>query len=285
MQLHRFNDVAAFYERAENYLLQHEAHHNLLLGLCSALLDDPQRYGPLPPHMATVEEDGEIEAVTLMTPPHNLVLSKMRSLDAAAVIAAALQRDAVDVPGAGGPSLEAQRFAEAWTAETGQPHHKTMSLRIYQLEAVQPVPQAPGHLRLATPADRDLLILWANAFTIEALGGTMTGNAPGVVDRLIVGNNLYVWDDGQPVSMVAVTGPTPNGIRVNMVYTPPEHRKQGYATASVAALSQRLLDEGRRFVFLFTDLANPTSNHIYQLIGYRPVCDVDTYAFNSPRAQ
>jgi uncharacterized protein len=282
MELHRFDDVATFYNRAEVYLLQHEAYHNLMLGLCGVLLDDPHRYGPLPPYVATVEENGELEAVVLMTPPHNLILSKMRSLEAAAVIAAALQRNAINVPGVHGPSLEAHRFAEAWKAATGHPYHKTMAMRIYQLEEVQPVPQAPGHLRLAIPADRDLLISWAKAFNVEALGSTETGNAPGVVDRLTAAGSLYLWDDEQPVSMVATTGPTPNGIRVNMVYTPLEHRKRGYATSLVAAVSQHLLEQGRRFVFLFTDLANPTSNHIYQQIGYRPICDVDTYAFNSP---
>ena len=40
-----------------------------------------------------------------------------------------------------------------------------------------------------------------------------------------------------------------------------------------------LLDGGRRFCFLFTDLANPTSNSIYQRIGYRPVTDVDQWTF------
>ena len=80
-----------------------------------------------------------------------------------------------------------------------------------------------------------------------------------------------MWDHGGPVSMASATGPTPNGIRVNGVYTPPEHRGRGYATACVAALSARLLAEGRRFCFLFTDAANPTSNAIYQRIGYVPL--------------
>jgi hypothetical protein len=48
---------------------------------------------------------------------------------------------------------------------------------------------------------------------------------------------------------------------------------------------QAMLDAGRTFCFLFTDLANPTSNHIYQQIGYRPVCDVDSYAFSEPEQE
>jgi predicted GNAT family acetyltransferase len=93
---------------------------------------------------------------------------------------------------------------------------------------------------------------------------------------------MFLWEDGgRAVSMVGVSGETPNGIRVAPVYTPPELRGRGYASACVAAVTQAQFDRGRRFCFLFTDLANPTSNKIYQAIGYEPVCDVDEYRFEA----
>ncbi|MDP8927425.1 MAG: GNAT family N-acetyltransferase, partial [Actinomycetota bacterium] len=76
------------------------------------------------------------------------------------------------------------------------------------------------------------------------------------------------------------TGPTPNGIRVGPVYTPPDLRNRGYASALVASLTQRELDAGRSFCFLYTDLANSTSNKIYQRIGYEPVTDISVYLFD-----
>ena len=79
--------------------------------------------------------------------------------------------------------------------------------------------------------------------------------------------------------MAGYAGPTPNGIRIGAVYTPPDLRRQGFASAVTASLSQHLLDQGRKFCFLFTDLLNPTSNKIYQQVGYRPVSDVDRYDF------
>ena len=85
-----------------------------------------------------------------------------------------------------------------------------------------------------------------------------------------------MWCDSAPgrmVSMAIWTGLTPHGVRIGMVYTPPQFRGRGYASNCVAALTRRLLDSGRSFCFLFTDLANPTSNKIYQAIGYRHVCD------------
>jgi hypothetical protein len=88
---------------------------------------------------------------------------------------------------------------------------------------------------------------------------------------------VFVWDDGRPVSMAAWAGRTGRGVRVNFVYTPPEYRRRGFASACVADLTQHLLAEGHAFCCLFTDLANPTSNSIYQKIGYRPVCDVSDF--------
>jgi predicted GNAT family acetyltransferase len=93
--------------------------------------------------------------------------------------------------------------------------------------------------------------------------------------------HLVLWEvEGTPVSMAGYSGSTPNGIRVAPVYTPPENRGKGFAGACVAALSQKLLDDGRKFCFLYTDLANPTSNHIYQTIGYEPVADATVYSFS-----
>ena len=79
--------------------------------------------------------------------------------------------------------------------------------------------------------------------------------------------------------MAACIGATPKGIRIGGVYTPPDERRRGYATALVAEVSRIKLAEGKALCFLFTDLANPTSNSIYQKIGYRPVCDFAEYRF------
>jgi len=81
------------------------------------------------------------------------------------------------------------------------------------------------------------------------------------------------------VSLAGVGGATPNGSRIGPVYTPPELRNRGYASACVATLSRRLLAEGKQFLFLFTDLRNPASNHVYEKLGYEPVCDMQEIRF------
>ena len=91
----------------------------------------------------------------------------------------------------------------------------------------------------------------------------------------------YIWEDNAPVSLAAGSQFSVTTSRIGPVYTPPAYRRKGYATACVAALSQKLLDEGCDRCFLLTDLENPTSNHIYQQIGYIPVCEWHEYSFIS----
>jgi hypothetical protein len=90
-----------------------------------------------------------------------------------------------------------------------------------------------------------------------------------------------LWEDEEPVSLAGWGGRTPNGIRIGPVYTPPEHRRRGFGSAVTAEVSARQLAAGRRFCFLYTDRANPTSNKIYMDLGYEPVCDSVYYAFES----
>jgi predicted GNAT family acetyltransferase len=91
---------------------------------------------------------------------------------------------------------------------------------------------------------------------------------------------LYLWIDGEPVSMAARVRETAHGSAVSAVYTPPQFRGRGYATSCVGELCRQILHEGRRFCALFADLANPVSNSIYQRIGFRQVADFDQVHFS-----
>jgi predicted GNAT family acetyltransferase len=281
-QLTRHPSAAAFLAAAGPFLAEREAEHNLLLGLCVELERDPHTFGPDDPYFATVADGGQVVAAALMTPPHNLTLS-LATPGALALIADDLATDWPALPGVAGPAEQARTFAEHWRARTGAAVHQHMALRIYQLTAVTPAARAPGRLRVATDADRSLVEAWLAGFQQDAAGDAHPDPARirRATDRWLAGGSrtLYLWEDGQPVSMAGVAGPTPHGIRIGAVYTPPALRRRGYASAVVAAASQAQLDAGRTFCFLYTDLANPTSNHIYQEIGYRPVCDVTEYRF------
>ena len=140
-------------------------------------------------------------------------------------------------------------------------------------------------MRLADASDRELLLAWVGAFAGRRYArDPRRPRAPsGSIDARLAGGDagFALWEaGGRPVSLVGFGGPTPNGIRIGPVYTPPELRGRGYASALTAQLSQRQLDCGRRFCFLYTDLANPTSNAIYMRIGYEQVCDSRELAFS-----
>lgn len=96
----------------------------------------------------------------------------------------------------------------------------------------------------------------------------------------IADRQLYVWEDGRPVSIAAWAGPTDHGARLALVYTPPEWRRKGYATSCVAALTRLLLQRGAEFCFLYADAAKATPNGVYRRIGYRPGCDWQQWHFD-----
>lgn len=130
-----------------------------------------------------------------------------------------------------------------------------------------------GMARLAGIGDRDLLVRWMVCFAEDVGFGEGGDEAQFVDDRLSYGG-LRLWERaGEPVSFAGVSRPGAGIVRVGPVYTPSEHRRHGYGTAVTAALTQATLDAGAAGVVLFTDLANPTSNAIYQTIGYEPVED------------
>jgi hypothetical protein len=175
-------------------------------------------------------------------------------------------------------------FVARWSSVTGRAHRLELAEHIYALSEVIPPLPPDGGWRLAGEPDRALLMAWADAFQREALPERMAvRDLEPMIDRWIgcIGRAAYLWEvGGRPVSLVGVGSPTPNGVRIGPVYTPPGDRGRGYATALTAAASRVQLESGYRLCFLFTDLGNPTSNRIYQAIGYEPVTDIDQYRFD-----
>jgi uncharacterized protein len=285
VHLVRHSDAAAFADRVRPMLLgpgrDGEARHHLLLGLSQTLIARPDVYPNF--HLWTVEEGRRTLLAALQTPPHNLTVSRPASTDALEFLAVELARTGSSLPGVTAALPEAEDFAARWAEATGARVSRRAALAIHRLVRVRQPPPVAGTMRRAVEADRELLLEWITAFDVEAHEeADASGMADIVGGRLRGGRDagLVLWEiEAEPVSLAGFTGPTPSGIRVGPVYTPPEHRRRGYASALVAELSAQLLADGRRFCFLYTDLANPTSNHIYRAIGYERVCDSADFAF------
>lgn len=286
VRLRSLPDVAAFLDVAGDFLAAREAEHCLPLGISAQIQVVPELFGADPPSFAVVTDEADrVVAATLRTPPMNQVLSEVDDEDAIDVLVEGLAGE--PLPGLVGPAEAARAFANRWAERTGAAAVLQVAERIFRLErVVPPARPARGRWRMAEPRDRQLVADWLTAFGDEATPGhpSRTEDPLTIADRWITGTyrSIYLWEDGgRVVSLVGVGGQTPNGIRIGPVYTPPADRNRGYASALTAAASGDQLDRGRRFCFLFTDLANPTSNDIYRQIGYEPVRDVDMYRFES----
>ena len=120
---------------------------------------------------------------------------------------------------------------------------------------------------------------WMNAFEGEIMGRAHEDTVRKLTARRIDAGEVFLWDNDGTVSMAMVVRKSAYGAVVGGVYTPPELRGRGYASCCVAGLSQAQLDAGKDYCALFTDLANSTSNHIYQEIGYQPICDFKHFVF------
>ena len=282
LRVRRFPDVRSFLAIGGAFLAAREAEHNLILGLCSRLSADPYAYSQ-PPYLAIALDGERVVATALRTPPHNVILSQA---DAPAAIHS-IARDAHEVfgslPGVLGSKIDALAFVETWRELTGTDAQRIMVNRIYRASETRLPDSVPGFMRTYRTNDRAAVVEWLGAFLEEALPGRTVHEPPDVLLDRRVGDpdgGLLLWEDSDgPVSLAGFGNPTPNGIRVGPVYTPPALRGRGYASALVAHMTDALLRRGHGFCFLFTDLANPTSNDIYQRVGYEPVSDVEEYAF------
>ena len=282
MRLERFGDAAAFLAAAEPSLLAREAENSLLLGVAGAVRDG-RRYGDEPPYFACVVDGGTVVAAAVRTPPYNLLLMSARR-DGWRPIAEQLAADGAPLPGVNAERDVALEFAEWWSGARAVRHEITMKQRLYCLTAVRFPVGVPGQARWPGAADAALLAGWVDAFSAEAIPDSPASDSAALVARHLAARTLLVWDDAGVVSMAASTRSSPHGGSVSLVYTPREKRGRGYASACVATLSQRILESGKKFCTLFTNLDNPTSNRIYQEVGYRPLVDCLEVRFMGPAA-
>ena len=282
MEVLRLEDAVAFLRLAGPLLERDEARNQLPLGIAGTLTTHPDAYDVV--HYWVVRDGEEPVAAAVRTAPFNLVLGDPSSDTALDALLEAVLTDDPEVPGIVGNVPFVEPAAERLAAASGRTAERIFSQGVYGLTTVRDVARAPGGPRAATTEDRALILDWVRAFADEAIPDPeeaferMERNFDSRFGRESGG--FWLWEDrGEPVSLAGFSGPTPTGVRIGPVYTPPEHRRRGYATTLVADLSSWLLGHGHGACFLYTDLANPTSNRIYAEIGYERVCDAMEFSF------
>jgi uncharacterized protein len=265
-----------FREKGGNWLAQKEAQNNSCLIALSHIVSKPLSERP-EHYFWVVEREGVVVGTAFWTPPYKFTVSEMDK-ESLMALANAVRDSHPHIPGVGGPKDPAKHFSHFWNLKTQKSPLLEHSMRIYQLEKVLSLPLSPGSLQKAREKDGDFLAEWLRQFHDE-INVSEKLDLRNMVENYIREQRLFIWEAGGARAMAAAAGSSLNGVRVNMVYTPSEFRGKGYATSLVAALSQSFLDSGKKFCCLYTDLLNPTSNSIYQKIGYQPVCDWNVYRF------
>ncbi|MBP1948925.1 GNAT family N-acetyltransferase [Virgibacillus litoralis] len=267
----------------ESFLLEREASNNLMLGILDRLTNDSDSYKK-GFHLGLVEEDGELIYAFMQTSTNNWILADIDYVHNNVIrkVAAFLWESRVSVPGVLGPTEETEIFRNEWERLTHT--HATINMRqlIYQIDQVNIIPETKGQLHQAKPQDRPLVKNWLIQFGVAASENISEEDADQMAQSFICNRTLYFWMvDGKPVSMVNRSRKTKNGATLNAVFTPDEWKRNGYATAAVAKLTEKLLEDGFQFCSLYTDLANSTSNNIYKKIGYYEVGSSVVYTFNN----
>jgi predicted GNAT family acetyltransferase len=278
MPWHLTDSVDEFDETAGDFLRSRPVEHTVQLTLIDTLRKrGPHAYGPDDPIFGWWQGDsGAVDGAFVQTPPHPLLLTAAPAMPELARLLAGRP-----LPGINAVAADAEEFAKVWRESTPVTLATGRQSRLYRLDVLTPPsPLPPGAPRVAGTADRELLEAWLTAFHHDV--GEAVQAVSEVVDDKISYGGLTLWEvDGVPVSMAGATRPAAGMVRVIAVYTPAELRGRGYAGAVTSAVTRAAVDAGATDVVLFTDLANPVSNALYQRLGYRPVEDRAVVVFKS----
>lgn len=229
--------------------------------------------------------EGDLRGIAMRTmpfPPWAPYLLAMSEDAAVALADAALARGA-EIGGATGLRPATDVFAARVAAACGAEVEVHLHHRLFELRTLVESRPVPGRLREARAEEDELALAWIHRFFADAdeqagraAGHLAEADAFGIGDvrRKRAEGTLWLWADAddRPVHLVAANPPSYGVVRIGPVYTPAAERGRGWAGAAVAEVSRRVLARGQRPV-LFTDQANPTSNRLYQALGFEPVAD------------
>ena len=275
-------DAETFLSVVQTTLERHESINGLMLGVGLRLISEPNVYGSQP-YLATVETAGGLSVAALMTPPHKLQIYSKNDYDIAGfeLLAEALMRGKWHVPGVIARNTVAATFAAVWSRKAGVCCRTGMRQGLYELRQVVHPSYPAGVFKQAAVEDIELVRRWAGEFHDSCFGDDRCEQSIEEAESKVKKGALFFWVDGERMSMAARSRPTTHGEAISFVYTPPGQRGRGYATSVVARLSQRILDDGKQFCTLFTDMSNATSNSIYRRIGYKKVAEIaEVYFYN-----
>ncbi|WP_151081548.1 GNAT family N-acetyltransferase [Nocardioides cynanchi] len=289
MELRFFDDPVLFLDVAADHLAEQPVVSTVVSGVANRIAAEAAEGIAWPegvPRWFAVVGDGEdIVGAAMRTAPFGSYPAFLLPMpeEAARLLARTLVERDEPMTAANGALPAVQVFCEEMAAHSGGTVRVGQHTRLFELgDLVEPEP-VEGRLRPANLDELDLVLSWYDAFMADA--DEQAGRAPGesphesldreAMTRRIEGGRIFVWEDtsGEPVHVTAASQPSYGVSRIGPVFTPREHRGRGIASTAVAQVSKLLRDSGEQ-ACLFTDQANPTSNKIYEALGYRRVVDM-----------
>ncbi|MFI6356444.1 GNAT family N-acetyltransferase [Streptomyces sp. NPDC050743] len=281
-------DVDGFLVRAGDFLRSRPGPHVMQLTWAERVrARGAEAFGAEAPVFGVLERGGEVEATFYRLPPRGFGLSPLTP-EQADSLAARLAALGHCVPSVSADHVTAGAFAEAWQRRTGAtPELRDTRLRLYRLGTLTPrEPMPAGRGRVLGEQDLEQVMFWCGEFA-KAVGEDVSIDAGTWAGTRFADKRYTLWEtpDGTPVSVAGMNPLIGGQIQVDVVYTPAHLRGRGYAGAVTAEVSRAALAAGARDVVLFADLANPTSNALYQRLGYRTLTDWAAYDFSHPAPQ
>ena len=282
---HLTQDVDDFLARAGDFLCSRPALHNTPLTDIEKLrIRRAADHDAEAAVFGRLESGGEVRAIFYRTPRGRLGLTPISAEQAGTLAAqlAGLGHTPADVIA---DHDTAGAFAEAWQRHAGAApvlFWRTHLYRLGTLTPPQPYPEGRG--RITGVKDREQVVRWCREFCVDV--GEQRSidliDAGSWDDSRFGDRHFTFWEtpEGTPVSMAAATSMVGGMVRVDPVYTPAHLRGRGYAGAVTVETSRAALAAGATDVVLFTDPDNPTSNALYQRIGYVHVADFAGYKFS-----
>lgn len=262
----RYSNVKTYFAENQNYLMQSEINNNLIIGLIKSyenIMEIPNQV-----YVLTVFDDSEPKLTFFKNTTKGILAGNNADKKDCELLIEYLQNQIVLIEGIVGDEEYIETFMSVFPLKISS----MKKLISHELSNVNEVPLSKGLARLANESEIDILAHWSflfqeeeNLFPKKTLEGFVQ-----LVKNLVNNSVLYVWEiNNEIVSMAAIVRDTPNFQIVGAVFTPVNQRKKGYASSLVHFVSQLIVDKGKK-AGLFTNAGNPTSNKIYQKIGYNP---------------
>lgn len=281
IRIEQTQQAKEFLELNEDILLKNESMNNLMLGLANGAIERPDRFQNA--FFITIYEDNEVIGQSVRTHGDRpLMVSEM---PATGLIELAKHIYKIDSKlfGVVGEKNSSTIFKDQWQKLSQCKIRMGMHQGIYELEQVLMPALGNGSLVTATNDHKNIAEQFLEGFIRDCFPKDLKprDKAQTMFKRFVEDKSLYLWknEKSEIVSMAAKNRESRNAATISMVYTPNEHRGKGYGSIVTALVSKRMLDNGKLKCNLFTDLSNPTSNSIYQKIGYKMIGESMHFTF------